>query len=165
MVKGAIMYLSQKTSGKSFALDCFSETSICPHAQFLLTVSVGPTLPTTSDLLKGSSWSSHRIKAENLLGISSVAKQRRTNSNSAVPWTLRWAIEHLGSLTILRISLCWRSRPSLPSSSWDDLVFSLKQNYPILFKIECIKINRDYFSNRDCSVISDTLRLKHKHYG
>lgn len=75
----------KKRSGKKLCLgSLFEEPCVdIPHAQFLLTVSVRSA--TAHHLLfKGSSWSSHRIKAVDLLAISSVAKQRRTNnSNSA----------------------------------------------------------------------------------
>lgn len=70
-----VIFRKKKEWKRSFALDRFSKTpAYIPHAQFLLTVSVRSA--TAHHLLfKGSSWSSHRIKAVDLLAISSVAKQ------------------------------------------------------------------------------------------
>lgn len=86
---GIQSYLSQKKKKewkRSFALDRFSKTPAynIPHAQFLLTVSVRSA--TAHHLLfKGSSWSSHRIKAcgSSCYLISRKTTNQPTNSNSA----------------------------------------------------------------------------------
>ena len=82
-----VIFRKKKKKGwkRSFALDRFSKTpAYIPHAQFLLTVSVRSA--TAHHLLfKGSSWSSHRIKAcgSSCYLISRKTTNQPTNSNSA----------------------------------------------------------------------------------
>lgn len=138
---------------RSFALDRFSKTpAYIPHAQFLLTVSVRSA--TAHHLLfKGSSWSSHRIKAcgSSCYLISRKTTNQPTNSNSAANMNAKVSNS---SLMDDRYDLLDLDDQSLPGISTDSV--SEDRKYIVFSKQKKENIYHCYFSNTSrCTKIGD----------